>query len=140
MTASRRSEPGGTPPFRGRRSPSPLPSAPAGGPAVQSLAHHTIVMTYQEDAEGLPFPSSALLQLARLKAGMSQRELAERAGIPVTMIHPYPRFLPSARESRSRLKLCWRASTNLHGSLPCASGAAFCNLSCSCVGTECPQG
>jgi transcriptional regulator with XRE-family HTH domain len=48
-------------------------------------------MTYHEDAEGLPSPSSALLQLARLKAGMSQRELAERAGVPVTMISAYER-------------------------------------------------
>jgi transcriptional regulator with XRE-family HTH domain len=48
-------------------------------------------MTYDEDAEGLPSPSSALLQLARLKTGMSQRELAERAGVPVTMISAYER-------------------------------------------------
>jgi transcriptional regulator with XRE-family HTH domain len=40
---------------------------------------------------GLPSPSSALLQLARLKAGMSQRALAERAGVPVTMISAYER-------------------------------------------------
>src|ERR1035441_10147281 len=33
----------------------------------------------------LPSPSAALLQLARLKTDMSQRELAERAGRPVTM-------------------------------------------------------
>ena len=31
------------------------------------------------------------MQLARLKAGMSQRELAERAGVPVTMISAYER-------------------------------------------------
>jgi len=48
-------------------------------------------MTHYEDAEELPSPSSALLQLARLKAGMSQRELAERAGVPVTMISAYER-------------------------------------------------
>jgi transcriptional regulator with XRE-family HTH domain len=48
-------------------------------------------MTPPEDAEGLPSPSSALLQLARLKADMSQRELAERAGVPVTMISAYER-------------------------------------------------
>jgi len=48
-------------------------------------------MTQPYDAEGLPSPSSALLQLARLKAGMSQRELAERAGVPVTMISAYER-------------------------------------------------
>ena len=43
------------------------------------------------DPEGLPSPSSALLQLARLKAGLSQRELAERARVPVTMISAYER-------------------------------------------------
>jgi transcriptional regulator with XRE-family HTH domain len=48
-------------------------------------------MTLPSDAEGLPSPSSALLQLARLKADMSQRELAERAGVPVTMISAYER-------------------------------------------------
>jgi transcriptional regulator with XRE-family HTH domain len=48
-------------------------------------------MTHHEDIEGLPSPSSALLQLARLKADMSQRELAERAGVPVTMISAYER-------------------------------------------------
>lgn len=48
-------------------------------------------MSHRDDAEGLPSPSSALLQLARLKADMSQRELAERAGVPVTMISAYER-------------------------------------------------
>jgi transcriptional regulator with XRE-family HTH domain len=48
-------------------------------------------MAELEDAEGLPSPSSALLQLARLKAALSQRELAERAGVPVTMISAYER-------------------------------------------------
>jgi transcriptional regulator with XRE-family HTH domain len=48
-------------------------------------------MTQQDDAEGLPSPSSALLQLARLKSDMSQRELADRAGVPVTMISAYER-------------------------------------------------
>jgi transcriptional regulator with XRE-family HTH domain len=43
----------------------------------------------EEEAPGLPSPSSALLQLARLKAGLTQRELAERAGVPVTMISAY---------------------------------------------------
>jgi transcriptional regulator with XRE-family HTH domain len=49
-------------------------------------------MTQSED-EGLqlPSPSSALLQLARLKAGLTQRELAERVGVPVTMISAYER-------------------------------------------------
>ena len=48
-------------------------------------------MTQSYDSEELPSPSSALLQLARLKAGMSQRELAERAGVPVSMISAYER-------------------------------------------------
>lgn len=49
-------------------------------------------MTQSEDeALRLPSPSSALLQLARLKAGLTQRELAERAGVPVTMISAYER-------------------------------------------------
>jgi transcriptional regulator with XRE-family HTH domain len=48
-------------------------------------------MTQPHDVDKLPSPSAALLQLARLKAGMSQRELAERAGVPVTMISAYER-------------------------------------------------
>jgi uncharacterized protein len=48
-------------------------------------------MSQLAEAEGLPSPSSALLQLARLKADMSQRELADRAGVPVTMISAYER-------------------------------------------------
>jgi transcriptional regulator with XRE-family HTH domain len=50
-------------------------------------------MSRTSGAEELPSPSAALLQLARLKAGMSQRELAERAGVPVTMISAYERDL-----------------------------------------------
>lgn len=38
-----------------------------------------------------PSAAAGLLQLARLKAGMSQRELAERAGVPTTMISAYER-------------------------------------------------
>jgi transcriptional regulator with XRE-family HTH domain len=38
-----------------------------------------------------PSPAAALLQLARLKAGLSQRELAERAAVPATMISAYER-------------------------------------------------
>jgi transcriptional regulator with XRE-family HTH domain len=48
-------------------------------------------MSQPDNVEGLPSPSAALLQLARLKAGLSQRELAERAGVPVTMISAYER-------------------------------------------------
>jgi transcriptional regulator with XRE-family HTH domain len=39
----------------------------------------------------VPTPAAALLQLARLKAGISQRELAERASVPTTMISAYER-------------------------------------------------
>src|SRR5262249_4672669 len=38
-----------------------------------------------------PSTAAALLQLARLKAAISQRELAERAGVPATMISAYER-------------------------------------------------
>lgn len=38
-----------------------------------------------------PSPAAALLQLARLKAGLSQRELAQRAAVPTTMISAYER-------------------------------------------------
>jgi transcriptional regulator with XRE-family HTH domain len=38
-----------------------------------------------------PSSAAALLQLARLKAEMSQRELAERASVPATMISAYER-------------------------------------------------
>jgi transcriptional regulator with XRE-family HTH domain len=38
-----------------------------------------------------PSPDAALLQLARIKAGLSQRELAERASVPTTMISAYER-------------------------------------------------
>lgn len=38
-----------------------------------------------------PSPAAALLQLARLKAGLSQQALAERALVPATMISAYER-------------------------------------------------
>ncbi len=38
-----------------------------------------------------PSPAAALLQLARLKAGLSQSELATRASVPTTMISAYER-------------------------------------------------
>ena len=40
-----------------------------------------------------PSTAAALLQLARLKAGLSQRQLAERASVPTTMISAYERDL-----------------------------------------------
>ena len=50
-------------------------------------------MTQPDGTEELPSPSAALLQLARIKAGLSQRQLAERAQVPVTMISAYERDL-----------------------------------------------
>jgi transcriptional regulator with XRE-family HTH domain len=50
-------------------------------------------MNQSDGAEELPSPSAALLQLARIKSGMSQRQLAERAQVPVTMISAYERDL-----------------------------------------------
>ena len=41
--------------------------------------------------EGSRSPAAGLLALARLKAGLSQRQLAERAGVPPTMISAYER-------------------------------------------------
>ena len=38
-----------------------------------------------------PSRAAALLQLARLRAGLSQRELAERAGVSAEMISAYER-------------------------------------------------
>ena len=38
-----------------------------------------------------PSPAAGLVQLARIKAGLSQRELAEKAGVPTTMISAYER-------------------------------------------------
>src|ERR1035437_1511700 len=38
-----------------------------------------------------PSPAAGLLQLARLKGGLSQGQLAERAGVPATMISAYER-------------------------------------------------
>jgi len=37
--------------------------------------------------------SAGLLQLARLKSGLSQKKLADRAGVPATMISAYERDL-----------------------------------------------
>lgn len=38
-----------------------------------------------------PSTSAALLQLARLKSGLSQGQLAKRAGVPPTMVSAYER-------------------------------------------------
>lgn len=45
-------------------------------------------MTQSYDGSG-----AALLLLARMKAGLSQRELADNAGVPATMISAYERGL-----------------------------------------------
>lgn len=39
----------------------------------------------------LPSPAAGLLQLARMKADLTQAQLAERAGVPATMISAYER-------------------------------------------------
>jgi transcriptional regulator with XRE-family HTH domain len=39
----------------------------------------------------VPSIAAALLQLARIKSGLSQSQLAERAGVPATMISAYER-------------------------------------------------
>src|ERR1700722_9258573 len=38
-----------------------------------------------------PSPHAALLPLARIKSGLSQGQLSERAGVPATMISAYER-------------------------------------------------
>lgn len=42
-------------------------------------------------APAAPPPAAALLQLARIKRGWSQRQLADQACVPVTMISAYER-------------------------------------------------
>src|ERR1039457_6112125 len=63
----------------------------------------------------LPSPSAALLQLARLKADMSQGERAERAGVPVTMISAYERDLrqPTLTALTTLLRLLHAAGFDL---------------------------
>jgi len=39
----------------------------------------------------IPSPAAALLQLARIKSGLSQGQLSERAKVPATMISAYER-------------------------------------------------
>src|ERR1700756_5264954 len=48
-------------------------------------------MARSYDTSASPSPAAALLQLARLKAGMSQRELADLASVPTTMVSAYER-------------------------------------------------
>jgi transcriptional regulator with XRE-family HTH domain len=49
------------------------------------------VTGYYDPMEALPSPAAGLLQLARHRSGLSQRELAERAGVPKTMVSAYER-------------------------------------------------
>jgi transcriptional regulator with XRE-family HTH domain len=51
--------------------------------------HDTIVSVTQLYDQ--PSTASALLQLARIKSGLSQAQLAQRAGVPATMISAYER-------------------------------------------------
>jgi transcriptional regulator with XRE-family HTH domain len=44
-----------------------------------------------EQSSHVPSPAAALLQLARIKSGLSQGQLSERAGVPATMISAYER-------------------------------------------------
>lgn len=46
-------------------------------------------MSVRARDEALPSPAAGLLQLARLQAGMSQQQLADRAGVDRTMISAY---------------------------------------------------
>ncbi|MGP0029652.1 MAG: helix-turn-helix domain-containing protein [Acidimicrobiales bacterium] len=39
----------------------------------------------------IPSPAAALLRLARIKSGLSQGQLGQRAGVPATMISAYER-------------------------------------------------
>jgi|SRR5580658_9273164 transcriptional regulator with XRE-family HTH domain len=39
----------------------------------------------------IPSPAAALLQLARIKSGMSQGQLGQQAGVPATMVSAYER-------------------------------------------------
>jgi len=49
----------------------------------------TIVHVTSSVYESLPSPAAGLLQLARMDAGISQQELAERAGVDRSMISAY---------------------------------------------------
>jgi transcriptional regulator with XRE-family HTH domain len=44
-----------------------------------------------QSSEIIPSPAAALLQLARIKSGLSQGQLSARAGVPATMISAYER-------------------------------------------------
>jgi len=48
-------------------------------------------MSNDVGAEIVPSPAAALVRLARMKAGLSQGDLAVRAGVPRSMISAYER-------------------------------------------------
>ena len=70
-----------------------LPGAADTARPAWNAARYNCVMTrsYSDAAAPQPSVSAALLQLARLKAHLSQRQLAERVGVPATMISAYER-------------------------------------------------
>ncbi|MGD0379515.1 MAG: helix-turn-helix transcriptional regulator [Acidimicrobiales bacterium] len=59
-----------------------------GQPDGQSELCYNCVMA---QSSYIPSPAAALLQLARIKSGLSQGQLSERAGVPATMISAYER-------------------------------------------------
>ena len=48
-------------------------------------------IVYVSVYDDMPSPGAGLLRYARLKAGLSQSELAKRAGVPRTMVSAYER-------------------------------------------------
>jgi transcriptional regulator with XRE-family HTH domain len=58
--------------------------------APEALPQYNRVMTQSYEARST---AASILTLARLKAGLSQRQLGERAGVPATMISAYERDL-----------------------------------------------
>jgi len=52
------------------------------------MGRYNRVMT---QSSHVPSPAAALLQLARIKSGLSQGQLSKRAGVPATMISAYER-------------------------------------------------
>ncbi|MGQ0467520.1 MAG: helix-turn-helix transcriptional regulator [Sporichthyaceae bacterium] len=61
----------------------------------------------------LPSPAAGLLQLARIKANLTQAQLAERAGVPVSMISAYERDKRQPTLA-TLLKLVHAAGLELH--------------------------
>ena len=57
-------------------------------PSPRWMTYNCVMARSYEEAKST---AAGLLQLARLKAGLTQREFAERAGVPPTMISAYER-------------------------------------------------